>query len=176
MRIDVSVDIPFPRRDIFTVYRDKLPELLPYLPNVRGIEVKSRTDEGPITKFLNRWKGGGEIPAMVRKFLSEDLLEWDDYATWDEANFTTEWKTVVPAFRDAVDATGLNSFVEKAPGLTLYTIRGELKVDAGKVKGVPRILSGTISPVIEAFLVNAIKPNLIAVSDGVRKYLQAGKH
>src|SRR5438874_445212 len=99
MRLDVSVEIPFPRADIFAVYRDKLPELVPYLPNVRGISVVSRTDEGSITRLLNRWKGGGEIPGPVRKLLSENLLEWDDHATWDSAKFTTDWRTVVPAFK-----------------------------------------------------------------------------
>src|SRR5688572_27332477 len=174
MRIEVSAEIPFPRERVFQVYRDKLPELLPYLPNVRGITVVSRTDEGAVTKLLNRWKGGGEIPGPVRKFLSEDLLEWDDHAEWNATEWTCAWKTVVPAFKDAVESSGKNRF-EDLGGRTRLTIAGDLKVDAGKVKGVPRLLSGTVSPVIETFLVNAIKPNLIQTARGVEKYLQAGK-
>lgn len=176
MRLDVSIDMPFPRRDIFMVYRDKLPELVPYLPNVRGITVVSRVDEGPVTKLLNRWKGGGEIPAAVRKFLSDDLLEWDDHATWDEGKLNTHWRTVVPAFRDAVDAEGWNYYEELGPTSTRYKIVGELKVDAGKIRGVPRFLSGTVSPVVESFLVGAIKPNLVSVAKGVEQFLrkQAG--
>jgi hypothetical protein len=172
MRLDVSVEIPFARADIFAVYRDKLPELVVYLPNVRGITVTSRTDEGNVVKLLNRWKGGGEIPAAVRKFLSEDLLEWDDHATWDSEKFTTHWRTVVPAFKDAVDASGWNYYDELGPKLTRYRIEGELKVDAGKIKGVPRFLGGTVSPIVETFLVGAIKPNLVSVAKGVEQFLR----
>jgi hypothetical protein len=174
MRLDVSTEIPFPREQVFQVYRDKLPDLVPYLPNVRGINVVSRNEEGQVVKLLNRWKGGGDIPSAVRKFLSEDLLEWDDHAEWNQAEWTCAWKTIVPAFKDAVESSGKNRF-EDAGGKTRLTIAGDLKVDAAKVKGVPRLLAGGISPVIEAFLVGAIKPNLIATAKGVEKYLQEHK-
>lgn len=172
MRIDVSVDIPFPRPLVFSTYRDRLVDLVPYLGNVRAISVTSRQDEGEVVKLLNRWKGGGDIPSVVRKFLSEDLLQWDDHATWDAAKFVCEWRTVVPAFAEAVDARGQNTFAEKGPALTHLTIAGELKVDAKKIRGVPGLLAGTIGPAVEAFLVGAIKPNLVSVAKGVEKFLK----
>ena len=175
MKLEVSIDMPFPRAQVFAVYRDKLPDLVPYLPNVRGITVVTRSEEGPhIVKLLNRWKGGGEVPASVRKFLSEDLLEWDDHATWDSEKYITHWRTVVPAFKDAVDASGQNFFEELGPKLTRYKIVGELKVDAGKIRGVPGFLGRTVSPMVESFLVGSIKPNLISVAKGVEKYLAKG--
>ena len=63
MRLDVSVDIPFAREQVFKTYRDDLPKLVRYLENVRAITVTSRTEEGPLVKLVNRWRGGGEIPA-----------------------------------------------------------------------------------------------------------------
>jgi hypothetical protein len=170
----VATEIPFPREQVFKVYRDKLPDLLPYLPNVRGINVVSRDENGPVVKLLNRWKGGGDIPSAVRKFLSEDLLEWDDHAEWNETEWTCAWKTIVPAFKDAVESSGKNRF-EAVGDKTKLTIAGDLKVDASKVKGVPRLLAGGISPVIEAFLVGAIKPNLVATAKGVEKYIAEHK-
>jgi hypothetical protein len=175
MRLDVSAEIPFSRAETFAVYRDKLPELVKYLPNVRGITVSSRTDDGPVAKLVNRWKGGGEIPGLVRKFLSEDLLEWDDHAVWKQDSFTCDWRTIVPAFKDAIDAAGTNQFIELAPDRTRLIIAGELKCDAAKIKGVPRLLSGTIGPAVEAFLVATVKPNLVSVAKGVEQYLRATK-
>lgn len=172
MKIETTADIAFPKDIVFAAYRDHLVELVPYLANVRAITITSRAEEGSLVKFVNRWKGGGEIPGVVRKFLSEDLLEWDDLATWNATDFTCQWQTVVPAFKDAVDARGHNTFIERTPGITTLRISGELKVDAAKVKGVPRILAGTVSPAIEAFLVAAIKPNLVAVAKGVEKFLK----
>ncbi len=175
MRLDVSAEIPFSREQVFTVYRDKLAELTKYLPNVRGITVTHRTDEGTVVKLLNRWKGGGEIPGVVRKFLSEDLLEWDDHATWFAEKYTCDWRTVVPAFKDAIDAAGTNHFHELGPQRTKLVITGELKCDAAKIKGVPRLLAGSIGPAVEAFLIATVKPNLVSVAKGVEQYLRENK-
>lgn len=174
MKLEISAEIPYPRQRVFEVYRDKLPELVPYLPNVRSITVTSRKDEQHVVNLINRWKGGGEIPATVRKFLSEDLLEWDDYATWNDQELTCEWKTVVPAIKEAVSAWGKNRFFEVG-GKTRLEINGEITVDASKVKLVPRMLAGVVGPAIEGFLVANIRPNLLAVSKGVEKYLDANK-
>jgi hypothetical protein len=175
VKLEVSVEIPYPRDQVFSVYRDKLPELQRYLPNVRGIAVVSREESGATIRLLNRWKGGGEIPGIVRKFLSDDLLEWDDHATWHADSFTTDWKTVVPAFKDAVRAQGKNHFHDLGNGRTRFEIAGDLSVDASKIKLVPRLFAGSIGPKVEKFLVGAIRPNLVAVSKGVEKYLDANK-
>jgi hypothetical protein len=172
MKIDVTARIAFPRELVFAAYRDHLPELVPYLENVRAITVSSRTDEGGVTKIVNRWKGGGEIPGVVRKFLSEELLEWDDHATWNPAEWRCEWVTVVPAFKDAVDARGHNEYRD-VNGHTELKIVGELKVDATKVRGVPRLLAGTVGPAVESFLVGRIRPNFLTVAQGVEAYLAA---
>lgn len=172
MKIETTADIAFPRDIVFATYRDHLVELVPYLANVREITITSRIEEGALLKFVNRWKGGGEIPSVVRRFLAQELLQWDDLATWNATDFTCQWQTVVPSFKDAVDARGHNTFTERTPGVTTLKIAGELKVDAAKVKGVPRILASTVGPAIEAFLVAAIKPNLVAVAKGVEKFLK----
>lgn len=171
MKLEVDVEISHPRERVFACYRDHLVDLVPYLPNVRGIQVTSRSDEGTVARLLNRWKGGGDIPAMVRKFLSEDLLEWDDHATWYADQFRCEWKTIVPSFKEAVKAEGHNRFDDLGGTRTRLTILGDLAVDAKKIRGVPGLLAGTIGPAVEKFLMNAIRPNLIAVSKGVERYL-----
>lgn len=174
MRLDVSVDIPFSREQVFKAYRDDLPKLVPYLENVRAITVTSRTEEGPLVKLVNRWKGGGEIPSVVRKVVSEDLMEWDDLATWNANDFTCQWKTIVPAFKDALDAQGANTFTVVSDTSMRFTIRGDLKVDAAKVRGVPRLLAGTIGPAVESFLVGRIQPNFLTVAKGVERWLREG--
>lgn len=171
MKLEVVAEIAYPREKVFTAYRDHLPEMVPYLANVRAITVTSRTDEAHVAKLLNRWKGGGEIPAAVRKFLSEGMLEWDDLATWDQQRWICEWQTIVPAFKESVDARGHNTFTEKSATVTQLRIEGDLKVDAGKIRGVPRLLAGTIGPMVESFLVATIKPNFVAVAKGVEKFL-----
>lgn len=171
MKLEVSVVLPFPRARVFNAYRDNLADLSRFLPNVRSIQVLQRTDEGSITRMLNRWRGGGEVPAVARSFLSEDLLQWDDHATWDATAWTCHWRTEVSAFKDAVRAEGTNRFEEVGPSSTRLSIHGVIEVDATKVKGVPRLLAGGVGTAIETFLVATIRPNLVSVAEGLGKYL-----
>jgi hypothetical protein len=172
MDLIADARLPFSRAIVFSTYRDKLAELATYLPNVRRIEIKSRNDTPPTTDLVNIWHGGGEIPAAARAFLSDSMLSWTDIAHWDESAWTCEWRIETHAFTEAVTCKGKNRFLEEADGMKLE-IRGSLEIDGGKLKGVPRLLAGKVAKTVEEVLVSKIKPNLIEVSDGVRKYLEA---
>lgn len=174
MKLEASADIPFPRERVFAVYRDRLADLVPFLPNVRGVQPISRTDDGAITTLVNHWKGGADIPPMARAFLSEKLLEWDDFATWNAADFTCRWRTEVGAFKEAVRASGVNTFEALDATRTRLTIVGDISVDATRIKGVPRIMAGTVGPAAERVLVSTIRPNLLSVATGLTKFLQQG--
>ena len=174
MQIVADARIPFPRALVFATYRDKLAELVPFLTNVRRIEVKSRTDEGPIVRLHNVWHGGGEIPAAARAFLSEAMLSWDDHAIWNETDSTCAWRIATHAFAEAVHCEGRNVFVD-AGDATVLQIRGELSIDARKIAGVPRLLAGTVSGTVEDVLAKRIPPNLVQTADGVRRFLEAAR-
>ena len=82
---------------------------------------------------------------------------------------------MVPAFREALNATGINRYEELGPSRTRLIITGNLVVDPSKVPGVPRLVARPIASAVETFLVATIKPNLLAVSKGVERYLADGK-
>ena len=110
--------------------------------------------------------------ALLVAFLSEAMLSWTDYATWTEDDWTCSWRSETHAFTEAVKTVGTNKFVE-VDGGTKIMIRGVLEIDAKKIKGVPGFLAGKVGSAVESFLVGRIKPNLIEVTDGLRKYLAA---
>ncbi len=170
MRISADATLPHPRPVVFAAYRDELEGLLGHLPNVRGIEVRSRKTEGSRIDLVNVWHGGGEIPAIARSFVSDSMLSWTDHASWDEASWTCDWRTETHAFTEAVDCKGCNRFVA-VPGGTRIEIRGELTIDARKVKVVPSLFAGKVASAVESFLVAKIQPNLVEVTEGLRKYL-----
>ena len=171
MELRADAHIPFPRPIVVAAYRDKLLDMLPYLPNVRAIEIRKREDEGKVVKLLNFWRGGGDIPAAARAFLNESMLSWLDHATWDEGEWTCAWRIEPGAFTEAITCEGKNRFLEEGDK-THLEIRGELSVDAKKIKGVPGFLSGKVSRAVEDLLVSKIKPNLVSTADGLSKYLQ----
>jgi hypothetical protein len=76
MLISADTKIPFPRSLVYATYRDKLVELVPYMPNVRQITLLSRRQAGSNIYTVNEWYGGSEIPAAARVLLSEDMLSW----------------------------------------------------------------------------------------------------
>ncbi len=172
MRLEADVTLPFPRDRVFGAYRDHLVDLVPFLPNIRRIEVKSRTEHGDVCDFVNVWHGGGDIPGVARAFLSEDMLAWTDYATWNAADFTCAWRTQTHSFKDAVKAAGNTRYVE-VDGGTRIEIRGSIEIDPAGLRGVPGFLAKRAAPAVAEFLVGRIRPNLIEVAEGVRRYLSA---
>lgn len=171
MQLHAESHLPYPRPLVYRTYRDRLVELVPYLPNIRGITVESRKDALPVVHLVNVWRGGGDIPAVARAFLSEKMLSWTDHATWDEARWQCEWRMEAHAFREAVHAAGVNRFEER-DGKTVLVVTGELIID-GKKLPIPRFLASTAGAAVEKFLAAAIRPNLTEVARGVEKFLVA---
>jgi len=175
MRIDVDSRIPFPREVVFKAYRDQLPLLVPYLPNLKSITVVDRKEEGGKVILKNEWWAKTEIPRAAQGFLKPEMLSWYDYATWDEASFSNVWHLEMRAMREVVSCKGGNSFEADGPGATILHLRGELDLDLKRVPGVPRLLAGTIGPTVEKFVVAMLRPNLAEVAKGLEQYLQARK-
>ena len=170
MLLSVDTVVPFPRSLVYTTYRDHLIALIPYLPNVRTIEIKSRQTEGGLLQSVNEWHGGGEIPVAARAILSEDMLSWTEYNTWNEADFTLEWHIQTHAFTEAVCCAGKNRFYAEGD-TTRIESRGKLVIDPHQIRGMPSFLTGGIAHVVEEFLSSKIKPNLLQMGEGVSQYL-----
>jgi hypothetical protein len=175
MQLHSDARIPFPREVVFVAYRDDITKFLPYLPNVRRIEVKSRKEDGPVVELVNEWHGGGEIPAAVRAVLGDSMLAWTDYATWNADKVRCDWRSETHAFAEALRCAGCNAFLEDGPGKTLLQIRGMLEVDAKKIRGVPTFLAGKVGRTVEEFLGGKIQLNLVETAKGLTKYLEDKK-
>lgn len=176
IKISTDIRLAFPRSLVFTTYRDKLDELVPYMPNVRAVEEVSRQAQNGHILLVHEWHGGGDIPAAAKALLSEQMLSWTEYNNWDESTYTLTWKNQTHAFTEAVDCAGKNTFREEN-GFTIIECRGELKIDAHKIHGVPFFLTNQVAHLVEDYLSKKIEPNLLQMSEGVRQYLEhhAGK-
>ncbi|MFT3773263.1 MAG: hypothetical protein QM820_48410 [Minicystis sp.] len=172
MEIKTDVTLPFPRERVFVTYRDRLEELLQFLPNIRGMVIEQREERDGAVHLVNEWKGGGEIPSVARSFLSESMLAWTDHATWKAADFVCDWRTDVHAFPGALLSSGYNRFVEVPGGQTRIEFRGQLTCDASKVPGVPKLLARSLNGTIEKLFVGKIEENLVGVGRGIGKLLE----
>ena len=171
MEIRCDATLPFPRPVVFAAYRDKLTELVPFLPNIRGIQVESRKDEGHVVRMVNVWHGGGEIPTIARAVISENMLSWHDHATWLEDKWICEWRVEPHAFKEAVQSKGVNTYFDVG-GKTRLEIRGAMTIEGAKLPGVPRLIAGKVGQAVEEFMVKMISKNLLDVSAGLTRYLE----
>ncbi len=171
MKIALAVRLPFPRSVVYATYRDKMLDLVPYMANVRAIELQSRQDGEAETQLVTVWHGGGSIPGPARAFLSEDLLSWTDYATWKSTDFSVDWRTETHAFTEAVRSGGRNLFLEDGDGTRIES-RGELNIDTKQLKGIPSFVAGSIASTIEDLLGKQIDSNFKEMGAGVSRYLQ----
>ena len=176
MEISADARIGFPRDLVFSTYRDRLPELVPHLPNVDSIAVKSREENtGGIAgqlKLVNLWKAKGDIPKVARAVVKPEMLTWHDYAEWNQDDWSCAWRIELGLFTENVRCQGVNRY-EEVEGGTLLKIRGQLDINLKGIPGVPRLLAGRIAPAVEKFIVSLVTPNLTSVADGLQAFLRA---
>ncbi len=172
MHFEVIDHLPFPLKDVFTTMRDKLPELVPHLPDVRKIECVERTELGPgKLRLVNHWYAEDKIPGTLKKFISADQLGWIDYAEWDDATMSVSYRLEMMFFREYVDVRGKNTFAGDDKESTV-TLNGDLNLDLAKHPMIPRLLARTITGQVEKLVLALIKPNLVKVNRGIEKHLR----
>jgi hypothetical protein len=175
MLVESDAFLSFPRALVFSTYRDRLPELVPYLPNVRSIQTQSRHEDGDKVELANLWQGSGDdIPAIARGVLKPEMLSWIDRACWTESDHTCRWRIESPVLKDSIQCHGTTTFTEDG-SRTRVRITGDLSVNAKGIPFIPKLLASKIVPVVERYIVSAIRPNLTSVAGGVDAFLQAGR-
>jgi hypothetical protein len=171
MKIHSESHIHHPIELVYQSYRDQLPLVAPYTPDIKEIIVNSREELAMGPKIHNIWVADREIPKVAAGLIKPEMLRWDDFAQWnDEANHV-DWRLNIPAFPDQVKCSGRNAFFADGPNRTRVVLTGELEINVKKIPGVPRIMAGRIAPKIEAFIVKLITPNLEKVNHSLEQFL-----
>jgi hypothetical protein len=165
----MDVRLPLSRAAAFSAYRDRMPQILEFLPNVRAIDLRTRQAQGDIVLTSRDWHGGGEVPAAVRGVITQSMLAWTEIARWDGGSFLCDWKAKPLSFPDGIQCHGRSSFVDEGVG-TLLELRGTLHVDGRRLPGVPAFLGGSVARQVEDFLAARIRTNLLETARWFEKY------
>ena len=172
MKIHVVSPLPWSREQVFTAYRDHLPDMVQYLPNIQKIEVAKRTEATPgVIALENHWYGRAEIPKAAQSIIKPELLRWIDRATWYNDEWRCDWQIELFFLKEAVSCRGEDTFKETGPRSCEMVITGDLSIDLHKVPGIPSFLVGSLQPQIEKFIVSLITPNFHTVNQGISRYL-----
>src|SRR6516162_7694499 len=106
MELKADARISFPREVVFRTYRDRLPELIPHLPNVKRISVEKREDDAGgqkgVVKMVNLWEAKGEIPKVAQSIIRPEMLAWLDYAQWNQNDWTCAWRIETKMFTENI--------------------------------------------------------------------------
>ena len=171
MRIQSESLIRHPQSLVYSAYRDRLPEIAAYIPDVKEIKVESREELDDVVKIHNVWIADRDVPIFARAFLKPEMLRWDDFAEWKDAENRVYWTLRLRVFTDSVTCGGTNTFEEAGDGTTRVKLEGDLDIDVKNIPGVPRLLAGGIKPKIEKFIVSLITPNLKRVNESLQQFL-----
>ncbi len=172
MKFQSSQVIPFPVDEVFVLVRDRLQDLVPYLPNVVKIVTESREEtDGKVVTVRNRWYGKADIPRAVVKLVDPEKIAWLDTATWVSEEKVCRWEIQPMFFRENVSCSGVNRYLAEGDR-TRLEITGDLTVQTRGVPGVPRLLAGKLSGQVEKFIVKLLTPNLDSLAKGVTQFLQ----
>ena len=142
MRIFVEDVIAYPQDAVYATQRNKMSELAEFLPNIDDIRVLEREDVEGCVRIVNLWKAAAsDVPRVIRPFVKPDMLQWHDYAEWnDEGHFCT-WRLEIGFFTEQVDVRGKTSFIPVGDSSCKCIVDGELTVDHKNLPGVPRLLA-----------------------------------
>ncbi len=171
MRIHSESRIHHPQSAVYSAYRDRLPEIAAYIPDVSEIRVESREEQGDVVKIHNVWIADRDVPVFARAFIKPEMLRWDDYAEWKDSESCVYWKLRLRVFTESVTCSGTNRFEAAGDTATSVRLEGDLDIDVKSIPGVPRLLAGGIKPKIEKFIVSLITPNLKQVNESLQQFL-----
>ena len=125
---------------------------------------------------MNEWRGGGDIPAAARAVLSEAMLSWTDYATWNRTALTCDWRIETHAMTEAVRCAGPEPLRRgRARARRGWRSAASSTSTRRRSAGVPRFLAGTIGRTVEEFMVSKIQSNLVETAKSLTKYLEENK-
>jgi hypothetical protein len=172
MKLDARDLMGHSRLLCWTTYRDDLPDLAEHLPNIDRIEVLEREEpEEGVVRLVNRWHAEGDIPAVARRFIKPEMVNWTERVTWDQSTWVCSWEIEPAFFTSYVTVKGATDYNEAGEGRCEIHIQGDLSVDVRGMRGVPRLLGGQVNKAVEKFIGALILPNMRRLNRSVGKAL-----
>lgn len=174
MKMQAQDVIAHPRELVFATFRDEMPRLVPYLPDIASIEVLERRElPGGQLQAVSLWRADPvDVPALVKPWMKPQWTQWRDHALWDPVRWTCQWRTELLMFQETVEARGCNRYLAQGPGAVCVLSEAEVKIDAGSLPGVPRVMARRAGEALERFVVRLMEPNLTRAHRGLEAYLR----
>lgn len=174
MQLDHTDIIPAPLSVVYSLVKDKLPDIVPYLPSVKRIDkLEEQKLKDNCTRIVNQWYAKVEVPSMVKKFLSEDLFSWKDIALWQDSDTSVSYELESSVGKNLFTARGKNHFKAAKNDTTELRLSCQIEIHAENIPGIPKLMARGIVPTVEKIIEKMLQPNMTSLGEGIRAYLAA---
>ena len=161
-----------PLEEVYELVKNDLDKLVPYLPNIRKIEIKEKTQTEQGIHIVNYWYAIADMPSLLQKFLKPEIFSWKDIADWNDEYKKVDYTLQSFLANDLFDAIGTNTFTAVSDTQTQLHLKCEVKIYPDKVPGVPRLLAKKVTPLVEGLIEKILTPNLTSLGKGLNKYFE----
>ena len=168
--------VKYPQDHVWVAVRDRLPEMVPFLDDVKSITQEYREQKSDLLKLTNIWQADIELPSKVQSIIDVDKLEWTDSAEWIESQQQCQWIIEPHFFKDRIDCTGSTRFESAIGGRgTRITFAGELSIDASDIPGIPVFMESTVTKTVESLITTVIPKNFRKITDALAMLFEQEK-
>lgn len=159
-----------PPERLFTAMRDRLPELVPSLPDIERIEELERVAENAHLLVVNRWHARQPVPVFLQERLGQERIDWIDRARWGEEQRTCTWSIEPSLGQGAIACSGETTLAPAMGGRgTRATFAGRLDIDPVWLGGIVGGFQAPIRALIESIATSLIPANFRAMAEAASK-------
>lgn len=170
MKFNIQDPIPLDAAEAFTLIRDEMPALVPFMPDTDEITVISREELEGEVKIVNRWRASlNKIPGALRSFVKPEMLSWNDHARWTEEDYTARWELEAIGSNRLFSCHGETSIVEEA-GEVFLKIVVEFEIYPERVPGIPKFLAKKLGPQLEKLIGDVLSVNMRQMAQSITAY------
>ena len=125
-----------------------------------------------MTKIINQWHANVELPSLLKKVISEELLSWKDTAEWNDRKKTVEYELISFLSSNLFRAQGKNYFIPKGSSQTIFRVTCSVDIYPENIPRVPRLISSRVKPALEKIIEAMLRPNITSLGSGLKMYIK----
>lgn len=146
---------------VWPVIRDRLPELVEMIDDIRSITPVEREELGPgRIRLVNEWHARQQVPEVLRASLPTGEIGWLDRNVWDESARVCSWEIEPFLLAGEIRCTGTTTYEPAMGGRGCrVTFSGTFELLEGALSGLAPSLQRPATAMIESLVGTLIPRN-----------------
>lgn len=166
--------VPAPVDALYVFVRDRLPELVPDLQDIRSIRVLERRKGRDNTVHLvNEWRAATRLPSSFGAIVRADDLGWLDRAAYGSTNGVCRWQIEPFFLREYIRCEGTTTYERAMAGRgSRITFAGQFELDSAAVQRHVGLLHQPVTRLVESIVTTLIPKNFRRMIDAAARRIR----